>query len=1310
MKLYFDSSTFIGKVQKGTVMRQKVYSSKAAGLLARITLLMGTVVLGTSCGLIPDSRQDGGLSFQQGVDTNNFQQSNNDDAKQIEQELLSRYYTEFNKRLDEEVSALKQADAALENKINELRVRLDEFEKFVKAEIDNLKAADALLREDMKAMEARIEKRMDALESEIDEVEKLANANAVEIVKVRGDLTAAIATSVDALRVEMNDLRQKAIEGIRKELETGLQTAENNLKAAKEALELADQADRAAAQAALDAHLIEYNRLKADYDVRMKGAEESIVKLGQALEKQAQALEDYKKEAERIYLTKAKFEAFKGDSDTLQGALSVLKAELIGQDGKSGLVGAMIKTKYDELHAHFTKEIKGLDGKLGDLEVRLLGPNKDGKGGYIGALETSISDATKKIERMEVQGITEIKTAIEKYKSFSVEIRNKFNVPGISQADLFVIAFEYQSVASAYRQMILDAIKVMRETFTGNGDSEVIKMINQVDTDYTNAIALEIDVKNKAEALIKLSMERLEEAHKVANEASAMAKELQKDGIEYEKTMAQLRVDVDNNADEIARVEGLLSDLDKEFEKHKGEVAQAALDMAGTITELTNRITGVEGGLEDVNKKVAHNINEMNDMKIKHNSLLVQHDELVKKFAISLKDAQAEKDLQDAKLAAQSALEDFLRKKAELKLTMLQVLNPSQVTKDFYDASFRVDVGAVEGAKCQVQDVATFGNAAGIDAQEHLVREFINSAIYGQNLSVPETVLNLGLNNSMLADKTRIQRSAIIGALETFPVVESESCRANVEAWAKRVFAENLALASKDDTKIWDHFNKSADFKRDFSELKSTIVDYAKKWQTYQEMLISIDGDLTDDQIRDIAALILKQKMTEIQLGDLSTRFDQFKNGMIEQVNNLNTVTGTNAAANAANAGALAQLQADFNQKLKVLNEKNLALDEYVKKTIDEKLKALPATEQIQGSLLETIKIVASIAERLGYADLVVRAENAGKMLDQAFTIDASAMFVSPKISHVQHMFGDLYNNVAQGKITDQDGNVISTQNWNDYWAKWNRDQLTNGSRFTETCSTSNLGIGDQYGALSGKTFGHCWINFRGAPIANYHNNVVQNIVIRLFGSAEFIDVKMPNNKHRVYMVSDRGDSRRHAELYVGEKILGDSKAILTRTPEINEIIRSVPASVQGSSYMGAFDIHEPDLLQTQNTNSTTNFTFTFTPVRYMTNGDQNSPDYGKLVNVGSNGDHTNGVGKPKSHQMRLYSPIVLDFINHGMLQTTSQLDRPVQFDLDANGYKETTGWVDGVDAYAFRREVFCRRTHETNHCMFAGDIGCHGG
>jgi Ca2+-binding EF-hand superfamily protein len=67
------------------------------------------------------------------------------------------------------------------------------------------------------------------------------------------------------------------------------------------------------------------------------------------------------------------------------------------------------------------------------------------------------------------------------------------------------------------------------------------------------------------------------------------------------------------------------------------------------------------------------------------------------------------------------------------------------------------------------------------------------------------------------------------------------------------------------------------------------------------------------------------------------------------------------------------------------------------------------------------------------------------------------------------------------------------------------------------------------------------------------------------------------------------------------------------------------------------------------------------------------------IVALDSKGDASSEVVR---HRIHTFSPVVLDFANRGMIETIPPLLSSVEFDLDGNGVKQNTGWIDGKSAF----------------------------
>ena len=1349
-------------------MTNGISSESVAGMLCRISLLVGVTYLGSSCGLIPQSKQEGGLSFQQGVaESSNLSQHQSEDARELEKDLLSKYYTEFSRRLDDEVSALRKADVELEAQIADLRVRLNKFELYVKSEIDRLTKEDESLRKELERLEITFAKRMDGLETDIELVLKMALDNTKSVADLKSELTKAIAESADSVRREVHELRQAAINGIRNELTKGLADAKSDLDQARSDLEAADAANKAALEAsdeankrqfqeaaaaakeAFDKHLEAYAKLKSDYDKRMSLAEQKILDLGKGLESQAKALEDYKKEAERIYVAKVEYERFIGRSSTLKGALSALRSDLVGSDGRGGVVAERIQKKYDELKT----VLIGKDGKGGlvaniasdqarkkieSLRNELFG--KDGQSGLIGKIEDDFARAKDRIDKGEDLAFKEIQVQIEHYRRKSLDIKAKVNAAKTSglkpeevSHKLLTISLVYQPHVTAYKELILDAIKSMKSTYGSRGDNKILDQIAEIEKDFKNALELEVFTKGEIEAMSDELMQTIEKANEVASWANAVRSHLGHGSMEFVNAFQNLEQKVGDLGERMDSAEDILSGLEAKFQQKKQEAIDAAADMVGMLRNtMDESLVNLSGKIDDVNSKVdsqveelkrgvSRTVNDLANLRSAHQALHHQHNSLVTRFAKKVANEQKQKDLDEKMRSAQDALILYMQAKQKAAWRVMELLNPNQMAekKDFYDSLFRLGKPGrlasvysddVTNKKCEIQTKAVFANAGNMDAHMLLSHYLVSMGIKGELGRLDQT-LNIGLGSSLLEGKAQIQKAAILGTLEVFPAVEDASCRVRVEDWARYVLTSddlNTKLESKG-VSIPSLLNAdigSDSFKTLYARVKKAANSYAKRWQDYQDVLNSIGGDLAMTEVAEIAANLVEKIVNEHRIKDLEHQFSEFRKGVEGVVGNLNS-TGNNVSSNTA---AIKGLKEEFQNKLMVLDQKNLDLKEYVQSSIDKKMQDMKEkTGQIQNSVLDLVKVVATLAQRQGYGDLVASAQSAGAIIKGSFNINPSSLFVEPKVTNVQHLYGNLTYDVKAGHVTNPDGSRFDHNNVANSWTAENQRK---SHYFDETCSSASLGfsMGSQ---IKGDK---CWINFRSSPLANAHNKVVENVVIRLFGSAEFVHVKVPytqntivagdmkyDAKDRVYMVSPNADSKRHAQRYIAEYLKGGLDALTSNPLGISRHLYPVKAHVQGSSFMGAFDIQDPTLLDrgVAGFNSINGFKIEFTPVRYVTDnrqyldaaGTQPNQNYGQVVQK--------GIGARKDYQVYLYSPIVLDFLNEGVIRTTSQLERPVKFDLDGNGVQETVGWVEGLDGSFLTLDLDLNGTIDSGRELF---------
>lgn len=182
---------------------------------------------------------------------------------------------------------------------------------------------------------------------------------------------------------------------------------------------------------------------------------------------------------------------------------------------------------------------------------------------------------------------------------------------------------------------------------------------------------------------------------------------------------------------------------------------------------------------------------------------------------------------------------------------------------------------------------------------------------------------------------------------------------------------------------------------------------------------------------------------------------------------------------------------------------------------------------------------------------------------------------------------------------------------------RWNQNRLPKLHHSGNTCTR----LVPMRGAGI-NTYNSCWVNFRGIP-TNQAIGTVWGMFFRVFGAANKI------------------------------KIWGQGSTTVNEVGK-DAIIKG------GSAENGVFDISSISLFPTNDWRQLTGWkTLYFQPYSYATGG------YGKAV----------------SYRMKLYSPLVLDFISVGLPNFESPAASNARFDLKNDGEITQHGWIRGKQA-----------------------------
>jgi hypothetical protein len=308
------------------------------------------------------------------------------------------------------------------------------------------------------------------------------------------------------------------------------------------------------------------------------------------------------------------------------------------------------------------------------------------------------------------------------------------------------------------------------------------------------------------------------------------------------------------------------------------------------------------------------------------------------------------------------------------------------------------------------------------------------------------------------------------------------------------------------------------------------------------------------------------------------------------------------------------QTSQDREASTRQINEIKSQLNEF-KATTNQRINQLQSdVGNIKLTVKRALDVLISLADRGGYPDLKAYTVWAGVPIN---AVPEVVPFWRPQVRQVQHFFS--------GPLSLK-----------------NKSDACSGVKIDEF-GGANQGI-TQFGK-----WGPCWVNFRAFPQKAWGNEV-KTIWLRVFGSATQINVK----------VDPRVQLEQQA-LFAGYNY---DKTFDFRNLDPNDRF----LRLNGTFNRGVFDIRVPDILDyyCERIRTWSGIALTVTPIKTDT--------YGGVQAGGGTTSVENGSSF--IYRIQIFSPLVIDFKKHGTLQTVSQNDSGVQFDLMGNGTKVKTGWV----------------------------------
>ncbi|MFK7826212.1 MAG: hypothetical protein AB8G05_18815 [Oligoflexales bacterium] len=1291
---------------------------RAGSNLREFTTLLIVAGFMTSCGLITQKPNYSGqaefMDNPPGVSSGEYASRSDATAGSADDFVMDEILDKLNSdivAIQQQIVALQEADEAINSRIDVLEAELNKFKEDMAKAIQELKDKDKELQEALIAMEERFNARITAevqlLNAEIADLKTEDAAIRTAMEQLEKDLTDYTDGKISDLDMKLSD----ALEAVRKSLEDKINAEvaalqkqitdnHNELLAEISRLDLAmedinssldtlaaeiaangdaDWASRKSIAATIlegyaqEADTIALSRDDAgitaaqtrlnDFDhttnpdpmTEFQGIMTDITAVKVAV---MDAVEAYKAAQEAALATtvagiqaqiNAAVQAHEDRVAEVDGKFVVVNNKIAGMQAQINAINsqlnqlAVIAQRLDALENHTTSLQIAVDTINDNFTPEVLEQIASNKNAIkmnqtaintltlsINAINTTIAKIQEdvlglKVGQSEVDMLTGV---LGSYKDDTGAIFAEYMNKLASDAGLEIgariewiteISVRYQATSTHYQKGIAELIALFRSKEMQNGD--IADAITAVESDFTSYMSA--DLSNKENIRAKMQ--------------------------EYTDELSKMRADLDNLQDAhdaLAKDAVKRDEFDKEIQALKAkdaelasQIEQALADAKAYTDQAINtykiEVSAMFDGMgEEIQQTAAALASDVADLKVKNKALSEKHAVLEGRVDGMVLSQERMAELEEKRTKAEAAYDLFLRALFELERKIVNVWDPAQGEANWADylADFKakvMDPRAVNPELCGIEFGASFPNSIGLDAQRILAMEVVNKVWQGHDSTG---------NLQLIAGQTTM--------LNRYPagVAKDSSCLVQAMTWAEGANLQGFHTKKGGDVSLTDALDGDDEYLTLKARFVNTIQAYAADWQAYQDILAEIHeahGDALAALLADVALSLQDQLATKAEL-------EAVRSQLQTQIDSMQQSIGGLEAKDAAFENELAGIK----DQVSGMEEDYKAADANLQAQID----AIPDPETPAGvseGMADLIAIVAEIAKRSGYADLALDAEQIGTNLF-ADVFDANKFRFEPKFTECQHFFSDLYQDLADGQLKDENGNVVT--NISNHWRSHTTGLMNQGDR--SLCDSSSIGFGE--GAAQNRWNshnGHCWVNFRNRTLNQYHKTAVANVMYRCMGSAQ-LAVGRSNNGNKVIVPFNPADPI-NVVAQAAQKIDGYASA---------DVVSHEKVAVHGSHFAGVFDFYPTQLLLKPNSVRSTSYydldTY-LTPVAF---------------DIAGEGNYSFRLGAEVRHRVELYSPIVLDFISKSDKVRTLQHAKGVNFDLDANGSAERTGWVDGLD------------------------------
>ena len=541
----------------------------------------------------------------------------------------------------------------------------------------------------------------------------------------------------------------------------------------------------------------------------------------------------------------------------------------------------------------------------------------------------------------------------------------------------------------------------------------------------------------------------------------------------------------------------------------------------------------------------------------------------------------------------------------------------------------------------------TFGQVLGFEWFYQVSRVYAQDLVYGAR-SGNAAIDKIFFGKTSIIVDTGLNAKLMTGALLSFSVKASPACDKAVAVWSRDILYGNnaqsaairdaiakSALISKN---VGELFNAIARMNTQSTDFMKTLVAFLTPFMGSEAAVVSfLTGSVNNGpSILSQLALVILDKANEVKLALLLADQRDTMVGMAMDIKKLaDQQQKTTANVTALQAAVVAM---------------NAAIADLAKsqKQIAANVAGLTAAEIV------SLNLIATIAQRLGYADLIEIARQQIEALGGTLSIYNSVN----SCMAASHFY--LHSPYGSGKATQWCNSMISKS-----------DKPVLDDLALTQCASHGTGVnGTSYtfGNTFPTTTGNGW-ELYGRTDPNTGLQIVNGLLMSYVDTDAGVSPENAGNK--ALLARRPGAYPADNRSVFALRVLGGTGAAAGGKFKIS--VRSISNAswdpydviVGADQFKVGPDASKPN-----------SFVYELPLPKAVTR--LGGCTWNKEITVWTLDAAGNQGAQACKHRIHTFSPIVLDLSGGAMVSTISPNDSHVKFDLDANGIQDNTGWISG--------------------------------